>query len=91
MLSGLGIVVACYFRNMLKPSFPEILDKQNPLWERIAACLVAVTAMVTYVSHWQLAHARTTAYCVQVGILVLFYINSDARFVRRCGRNQRGT
>jgi hypothetical protein len=85
----LGMLGATYFRRMLRPCFPEMMDRQNPFWERIVACLAAVTVMIMYYVYWRLSLGRIVGNSA-LAVLVLCSITSDARFVRNLRRNEEG-
>ena len=84
-----GLLILFYARSILKPCFPQPLDKQNPLFARIAVAAAATSGTIIYVFFRQHTPARVTLY-VCVAILVLGMTIIDLKFLLRVRTNVNG-
>lgn len=87
---GFAMVVCVYFRGILKPRFPEMLDKQNPLWERTVGCLSATIGLLGLVLGLQFHLGPASLYLAYIAFAIwgLCAFASDVRFVRKLARQE---
>jgi hypothetical protein len=87
-LMMLSIVVITFFRRWLKPSFPEMSDSVNPLWERILVFSSVLVLFITVISlpSW---HGSILLIILPVSTLFLCSFDSDLRFVRKQRKQER--
>jgi len=86
LVSLAGFLMLFYARSVRKPCFPQPLDRENPLFARIALAAAGISGTIIYMFFRQHTPARVTLYiCVAIIVLGMTYI--DLKFLQRVRTN----